>query len=188
MSTQGNELGRALSMAAEHGGEYERMYRSCGQCTVAAVQDALGIRNDFVFKCASSLGGGIGKLCDGSCGAYTGSVLMIGLFWGRVRSKFDDDQENRRTADKLTALVHERFMREYGSVTCREIHDRLFGRRFDLWSDADKEAFDAAGAHTEKCTSVVAKAASWTTEIILGELAARGQTAAQFPHLSWTDT
>jgi C_GCAxxG_C_C family probable redox protein len=187
MSIHDDERIRAQKTAAENGAEYERKYRSCGQCTVAAVQDALGIRNDFVFKCAGSLGGGIGKFCDGSCGAYTGSVLMIGLVWGRARSRFDGDVENRRTADRLTALVHEKFMNEYGTVTCREIHDKLFGRRFDLWSDTDKTAFDAAGAHTEKCTSVVARAASWTTGIILDELAARGQSPAELGHLDWTE-
>jgi C_GCAxxG_C_C family probable redox protein len=182
-----NELDKSLSIASEHGSEYEGKYRSCGQCTIAAIQDALGIRNDIVFKCASSLGGGIGKLCDGSCGAYVGSILMIGLYWGRQRSKFDDDDQNRRTADKLAVLLHDRFIREYGSVTCREIHDRLFGRRFDLWNDSDKAAFDKAGAHTDKCTSVVAKAASWTTEIILGELGSRGQTATQSQHANWKE-
>jgi C_GCAxxG_C_C family probable redox protein len=182
-----NELDKRQSIASENGGEYERKYRSCGQCSVAAIQDALGIRNDIAFKCASGLGAGIGKLCDGSCGAYVGSVLMIGLYWGRRRSKFDDDDENRRTADKLVVLLHDRFIREYGSVTCREIHDRLFGRRFDLWNDSDKAAFDAAGAHTDKCTSVVAKAASWTTGIILGELVSQGQAATESPYVNWKE-
>ena len=29
---------------------YEKKYRGCSQCTLAAIQDTLGIRNDFVFK------------------------------------------------------------------------------------------------------------------------------------------
>ncbi|MGA2481020.1 MAG: C-GCAxxG-C-C family protein [Spirochaetia bacterium] len=165
---------RIMRSAFDHGYSYEARYRSCGQCTVAAVQDALGIRNDVVFKTASCLGGGIGKLCDGSCGAYTGGVLMIGLLWGRIRDKFDGDAENKLASDKLTVGLHKEFVREFGSVTCREIHDRLFGRRFDLWDDADRELFDQAGAHRDKCTMVVAKAASLTTGLILGELTSRG--------------
>jgi C_GCAxxG_C_C family probable redox protein len=171
----------ALSRTAfDRGFTYEEKYRSCGQCVVAAVQDTLGIRNDFVFKCASSLGGGIGKLCDGSCGAYTGSVLMIGFFWGRTRDKFDGDVENKKAADRLTVSLHEKFVEEFGSITCREIHDRLFGRRFDLWNEADKAAFDEAGAHRDKCTRVVASAASWVTELVLGELSARGQALEEY--------
>jgi C_GCAxxG_C_C family probable redox protein len=179
----------ALSRTAfDLGFSYEEKYRSCGQCVVAAVQGALGIRNDFVFKCASSLGGGIGKLCDGSCGAYTGSTMMIGLFWGRIRDKFDGDLENKKTADRLTVSLHEKFVKEFGSITCREIHDKLFGRRFDLWNEADKAAFDEAGAHRDKCTRVVAHAASLVTGLILGELAARGQTLDEYRSLGHQET
>ena len=179
----------AVSRAAfDLGFSYEAKYRSCGQCVVAAVQGALGIRNDFAFKCASSLGAGIGKLCDGSCGAYTGSAMMISLFWGRTRDKFDGDLENKKAADRLTVSLHQKFVREFGSITCREIHDRLFGRRFDLWNEADKAAFDAAGAHRDKCTGVVANAAAWVTGLILGELAVRGQTLEEFKNLSHPGT
>jgi hypothetical protein len=83
-------------------------------------------------------------------------------------------QENKRTSDLLTVRLHEKFIEEFGSVTCREIHDGVFGRRFDLWSDADKESFEQAGAHRDKRTRVVA---SWTAELILGELEWRGEGA-----------
>lgn len=99
---------------------------------------------------------------------------MIGLFWGRTRNKFDGDQENKRTSDLLTVRLHEKFIEEFGSVTCREIHDGVFGRRFDLWSDVDKVSFEQAGAHRDKCTRLVALAASWTAELILGELEKKG--------------
>jgi C_GCAxxG_C_C family probable redox protein len=161
------ETGGASRIAFDRGFDYEKRYGSCGQCVVAAVQDALAVREDSVFRAASSLGGGIGKLCDGSCGAYTGGTLMIGLWWGRVRDRFDGDRENKRFCDELTVRLHRKFIQEFGSVTCREIHDRLFGRRFDLWDAADKESFEQAGAHRDKCTRVVALAASWTTELIL---------------------
>lgn len=174
---------KALRVASDRGHDYEARYHSCAQCVVASVQDALGIRNDFVFKSASSLGGGIGKLCDGSCGGYTGGALMIGLFWGRTRNRFDCDQENKRTSDLLTVHLHEKFVGEFGSVTCREIHDGMFGRRFDLWSDADKESFEQAGAHRDKCTRVVALAASWTVELILEELQKRGTALDELEEL-----
>ena len=50
------------------GFEYERTITGCCQCTIAAVQDVLDIRNDAVFKAGSGLTAGGGLSCDGSCG------------------------------------------------------------------------------------------------------------------------
>ena len=38
------------------GKEYERTYRGCSQCVIAALQDALEIRNDDIFKSATGPG------------------------------------------------------------------------------------------------------------------------------------
>ena len=46
--------------AYELGFAYEKEYRGCVQCTIAAVQDTLGVRNDFIFKSASGLSAGGG--------------------------------------------------------------------------------------------------------------------------------
>jgi hypothetical protein len=37
----------------------------------------------------------------------------------------------------------------------------------------DREAFEKLGAHVDKCTSVVGKAAGWATELILEEMSER---------------
>jgi hypothetical protein len=38
------------------GKEYEKTYRGCSQCVIAALQDAPDIRNDEVFKAATDRG------------------------------------------------------------------------------------------------------------------------------------
>jgi hypothetical protein len=81
---------------------------------------------------------------------------------------------------ELASLLHERYMQEYGSIICKDIHMKLFGRTFDLWNEADFEAIEALGAHEDKCTSVVAGASAWTTEIILNELEKRGQALEDY--------
>ena len=40
----------------------------------------------------------------------------------------------------------------------------------DLWNPEEKDQFEEAGAHADKCTTVVAQASAWTTEIILQEI------------------
>jgi hypothetical protein len=42
-----------LDKAYKLGKEYEKTYRGCGQCVIAALQDALEIRNDDIFKSAT---------------------------------------------------------------------------------------------------------------------------------------
>ena len=43
----------AIEKAYELGKEYEKVYRGCSQCVMAALQDAFGVKNDDVFKAAA---------------------------------------------------------------------------------------------------------------------------------------
>jgi hypothetical protein len=54
----------------------------------------------------------------------------------------------------------------YGSLRCHDVHRHELGRAFDLRDPAEREAFEAAGAHEDECTGVVARAAQWAVEIM----------------------
>jgi len=58
----------------------------------------------------------------------------------------------------------------YGSAIYKEIHGKIFSRTFDFWDAEDIQAFEDAGAHKEKCPSVVASASRWATELVLENL------------------
>ncbi len=165
-----------INKAFELGFLYEKKYRGCAQCTIAATQDSLGIKNESIFKIASTLGGGIGKLTDGVCGGYSGAAIMISALFGRRRNKFDDDEENKLCSNQLTVKLHQKFIDTYGSVICREIHRKIFGRIFNLWDEEEKREFERMGAHQDKCTNIVANTAAWTTELILNELERKNKT------------
>ena len=174
-----------IRQAYETGFEYEKTYRGCSQSTVAAVQDTLGIRNDLVFKAAGGLTGGCGLLRDGPCGGYTGGIMVMSMFFARRRDKFDDDQEEKNASYRMAIALHERYMKEYGSITCIDIHNKIFGRSFDFWKPEEKKLFEEAGAHEDKCTGVVANASAWVMEILLGEIEKRNLTLGEFTHLIW---
>jgi C_GCAxxG_C_C family probable redox protein len=161
---------RAFSL----GLEYEKKITCCCQCTIAAIQDALDVRNDAVFKAGSGLTAGGGLSCEGSCGGYTGGVMVMSSIFGRRRELWDDDREERDCSHKMAEALMEKFNREYGSSICKDIQEKIFGRTFDLWDAREKEAFEKAGAHVDKCTTAVGKAAAWATEIVLEELSSRG--------------
>jgi C_GCAxxG_C_C family probable redox protein len=152
------------------GFEYEKLYRGCAQCSFAALQDGFGVRcaeSDAVFKSATGLSGGVGNRTNGHCGAYSGSVMMIGYLIGRERDNFADPDKVRRKTTQLAGVLHDRFIAEYGTVICSGIHTRLFGRPYYILDRDEARKFDEAGAHDDVCTSVVGRAARWTAEILI---------------------
>ncbi|MBL7200942.1 MAG: C-GCAxxG-C-C family protein [Anaerolineae bacterium] len=157
---------------------YERTYKGCGQCILAAVQDATGLFDralfNGAFEAATGLAGGIGLCGDGTCSAFTGGALALGLYSPRRRTHFDADRESKYRAYDLIQRLHARYLAYYGGIRCCEIHNHEFGRAYDLRDPSEREAFEAAGAHRDKCTGVVARAARWVVEII-GEEQVKGQ-------------
>jgi C_GCAxxG_C_C family probable redox protein len=151
------------------GKEYEKTYRGCGQCVIAALQDTLDARNDDIFKAATGLAGGTGLAGDSGCGAYTGAVLVLSSFLGRERRSFTDPEGIRFKTHQLVRKFQERFIQEYGSVICRDIQNKILGRYYYLPDPQEYEKFHNAGAHDVHCPEVVGKAARWMTEIILEE-------------------
>jgi len=133
-----NEL---IEKAYNLGYEYEKEYRGCAQCTIAAVQDTLNIKNDQVFKSASGLGAGCGLLCDGICGGYSGGIMVMSTLFGRRREYFENDEEEKRCAFRMAVSLHEKFIEKYGTVTCCEIHKKIFGRTYNLLDPEEKDQF-----------------------------------------------
>ncbi len=156
-----------LARAYQLGFEYERRFRGCSQCVVAAIQDALGVRDDHVFKAATGLAGGGALTGTGACGGYAGGVMVLGQLAGRERADFEDAGGVRFHAFDLAKELGDRFAAEFGSTICREVQTGVFGRSFDLRDRDDFARFEAAGAHRDKCPEVVGKAARMAVDIIL---------------------
>jgi hypothetical protein len=160
-----------LAVQAERlGFEYEKTYHGCGQCCLAAILETIDHFDNAVFEAATGLSGGLGQAGDGTCGALMAGALAIGLTYPRRRSFFDGDRANKyRTFDMIQRL-RQRYLDAYGGLTCHSVHRSIAGRAYDLRDAEEGKAFEAAGAHDDKCTNVVARAARWTVEIIGQEL------------------
>ncbi|MCX5909941.1 MAG: C-GCAxxG-C-C family protein [Deltaproteobacteria bacterium] len=126
-----------LQKAYELGAQYEQKYMGCSQCILGAIQDLFDLRNDDVFRAASGLAGGVGLCGDGCCGAYTGGVMALSQIYGRTRENFLDPDRTRRRSYDLAKRLHDKFVAEYGSVICRDIQQKIFGRPFYI-RDADE--------------------------------------------------
>ena len=104
-----------IQNARAMGFQYERDCNNCCQSTIAAIQDILGVQNESVFKAGSGMAGGIGILCDGVCGGYSGGVMVLSTLFGRDRAHFKDP-EVLMPSFELASLLHERYMDSDSSI------------------------------------------------------------------------
>lgn len=149
---------------------YEAKYHGCAQCTLAGIQEALGIEDALLFRAATGLAAGGGLTTDGACGAYNGAVLAMSSVFGRRKDHIEGDHDAKYQGFDLARRLHNRFVDRYGTLQCRAIHQRTMGRDFDLWNEEDKAAFERAGAHTTHCPKVCGEAARWAVELLLQEI------------------
>ncbi len=142
-------------------------------CAVAALLDTLETLDpcvgDALFEAATGVAGGLGLSGDAACGALTGSSLVFGALYPRRRAHFGGDRENKYRTYGMVQQLRQRYLEAYGGITCHDVHRSIFGRAFDLQDPQDRVAFEAAGAHEDKCTGVVARAVRWAIEIIAEE-------------------
>lgn len=155
----------SMKRAYELGFSFERDYGSCAQCVFAAVGEILENRSEEIFKAMDAFAGGLGRSGNGTCGALSGGVAAISCKYGRkdFQAPRASDRERCMT---LAKRLHDRFVEEYGSILCKDIQKRIMGRSYNLWDPKDREEFNAAGGHTNKCPDVVGKAAKWTVELL----------------------
>ena len=95
----------------------------CAQCTIKALLDVYKIDNNDFFKALSGFAAGGAKEGDGMCGAYLAGVFFLGFEFGRNIYDIGVDPDDPRGSKKNRVLnplikdLHEKFIKEYGSIT-----------------------------------------------------------------------
>ena len=164
-NTQEELLDKAYNLAYK----YEAERGSCPQCVTAAILETLGIGDAKIVQAADGLAGGTALSTEGTCGALVGGIMAISTVVGRSYKDFSAGCRKRRVF-QYSKKLYDRFVKEYGSLTCRDIHQKLFDRTFKLLDPKEYKEFEDAGGHVDKCPSVSGNVARWTTEIILNNL------------------
>ena len=163
--------GEKAEKAYSLGFKYEKVFHGCGQCAFAAASEVLGNFDDDVFNSATGLCAGVGLVTENTCSAFTGGAMVIGMVYPRRREHFDGDRDNKYLNFELIQKLRDKFIQEYGTTTCGKIHEKIYGRAYDMRLAEERQAFEEAGGHgAHGCTEVVAKAAQWTIDVLKDEL------------------
>jgi C_GCAxxG_C_C family probable redox protein len=166
---EGKTKSELIAKAYDLGFEYEKTYRGCSQCALAAIFDTLDFHDDAVFKAATGFAGGGGLAGSGVCGGYAAGVMAISRLCGRERSSFEDPDGVRFKNFELIRRFTQEYVQELGSTICRDIQARIFGRPYYIADPDEFEKFEAAGGHKDKCTGVVGRASRVAVSFILNE-------------------
>lgn len=149
--------------------KYEAERGSCPQCVLAALMETLEVGNPDTIKAVDAMAGGSALSTEGTCGALVGGLIAISSIVGRTYEDFSEGKWNRRVF-QYSKKLYDKFIEEYGSPICKDVHKKLFGRTYKLLDPKEYQEFEKAGAHVDKCPVVSGNVAKWTAEIILNDL------------------
>jgi hypothetical protein len=159
-------IARADEIARAH----EKKFKGCCQCTFMAIVDALrwgGLElitkeeEKKLFPGVSMLTAGVCMTGEGTCGAVTASALAFGLALG-VPIDSGDVAAAREVAAAFRDTLVKKYYRKYGSILCKDVQRRFFGK---AWNLSDDEMTAEFLGITKGCT--IMQTAAWATGIIL---------------------
>jgi len=150
-------------------------FRGCSQSVLLALQEGLDVGNNASFKTASALSAGVARRGE-TCGALLGALMALGLVCGREKI---EDTEQYNKAMNIAVEISDEFQRglqkEFGlrepleSTLCSELQTKIYGRSFNFRDPVEREAFQAAGGHSDKgCFKVCEIAAEVAAKRLLG--------------------
>lgn len=166
----------AIELAFKIGFEGEAKRYNCAQEVFHAISSVLGIKNQLIFKCLSAFEGGGADTTYGSCGAFNGALVAFSYFFGRPYELWEEGKMTMKSSI-LGQKLFKKFNEMYGTVICREIHKKIFGRTFELMdyenlgiNKSELAEFNNMGAHENMCPAVVGLSAAWAVEILWDEI------------------
>ena len=131
--------------------------RCCGEAVLTAACAALGVKdNEVIPSIAMGFGGGMG-LTGRVCGAFSGSILAIGIATGK---SITDYSERKKETFKTVADFLRKCGEKRGSVNCNAICG------LNLTTDEGMDKLINGGVKDEVCLPLVRE----TAEMLYDEL------------------
>lgn len=112
---------------------------NCAQTVFSLFAPELGIDEKTALKITSGFGGGMA--CAETCGAVTGSYMVIGMKHGHFTS---DPEKKANTKSKIQSF-NEKFKNEHGSLICKQLTG------FDISTSEGAVAASEANVFKTRC-------------------------------------
>ena len=125
----------------------------CAESVLLAIAESKGIQSELIPKIATGFCSGISRTC-GICGAVSGAILAVSLFYGRGEPQESVDPTYRAVRELI-----DRFERKFGSTNCRD----LIG--CDLGTEEGRTTFKASNL-IEQCESYTEEATRIAVSLI----------------------
>lgn len=133
---------------------YEQNF-NCAQSIFAAYAVERGIEEALALRLGTNFGGGARK--GELCGAVSGALMVLGLLYGHGKR---GDAAAKARAYALSEEYMNRFIRENGSVVCRELLGYDLSVPEQMASIREKDLFHV------RCPEIIRSAAAILDELL----------------------
>lgn len=121
---------------------------NCAQSVMLSFADDFGYSKELALKISAGFGGGMGR-SQGTCGAVTGAMMVLGIMEGE---KASDNAELKKEAYSSVQKLTRKFADEFKTVSCRD----LTGCDFN--TEEGNEKFKNEGVMEKICAPCVKRA------------------------------
>ena len=131
-----------MNKAEELGIDYEKIYKGCAQTTFYAIIDALRwggleiITEEFqeqLYPGICLLTAGCCFTGEGTCGAVVGGTMASGFAYG-LTTDLKNPVAGHIAGGQVREILLDYFNSEYGSILCKDVMRKYFGKAWDLTS------------------------------------------------------
>lgn len=90
---------------------------NCSQAVLTAYSDDLNLDNNLALSISCGFGGGMGRLQQ-TCGAVTGSFMVIGIYNCKL---FTDNKERKEKTYSMIQKFDDKFNSIHGTTDCKTL-------------------------------------------------------------------
>jgi C_GCAxxG_C_C family probable redox protein len=141
---------------------YLELSGNCAQTSFLTLQEVFDLGGEDIVKALTAFPGI--ALRGETCGAVVGSMMAMGLVYGRDREQLNDYKRYLASLPSARKLCRA-FEEVYGTTMCGDVVEKQFGKRYNLADPAEAMEWASQGA-IEKCSEVISTAVSIATELI----------------------
>ncbi|MBN1143742.1 MAG: C_GCAxxG_C_C family protein [Bacteroidales bacterium] len=121
---------------------------NCAQAVISAYTDEMKIDAGLALSLSCSFGGGMGRMME-TCGAVTGSYMVIGVYNCR---KFNEDKDRKEHSYSMVQEFSRQFKEKNGSTDCIDL------LKHDLKTEEGKKYIHDHNLHEKICEVCIADA------------------------------